>query len=39
MACFRGNAAIERLPNLTDNNEIIHRALSQWTEHFPPRLW
>jgi hypothetical protein len=27
MACFRGNTAIERLPDLTDNHEIIHRAL------------
>jgi hypothetical protein len=28
MARFRSNSAIERLPDLTDNHQIIHRAFS-----------
>ena len=38
MACFRSNAAIKRLSELTDNHEIIHHAFPQRPEHLAPRL-
>ena len=38
MARFRRNPAIERLPDLTDNHQIVHRALPQWAEYFAPWL-
>jgi hypothetical protein len=38
IAGFRGYAAIERLPYLTDNDEVIHRAFPQGPVHFTPRL-
>ena len=38
MSGFRRKPTVERLPDLADNHEIVHRALPQRTEHIRPYL-
>ena len=39
MAGHRRHPAIERLAELTDNNEVVNRSVPQGSKQLPPRLW